>query len=271
MMFLRRAARLTAILVLALHSFADAQSSSSVVTSVKTAIGKLTYLRVPDGNANLHFDRTGMLLGKPDPCAWTVCSPLMPTDVRIEGNALIISGNRAVAIYDRDSSSLVPLRMSQKFSVSMDLLAAADSGTATSVLTTVFDTSDMSSKLRDYWQPNSSLSKDQPASDCVVGSLNNRAVYKAACEGIHVPRALHTPDPAYSEIARKNKISAGGIFDVVVNEEGLPEIIAISKKAGAGLDINAIEAVSQWRFAPAIRYQETVPCLLQIEVTFKLY
>lgn len=233
-MLLRSATRITAILVLFLQLYARAQSSSSVVTSVKTAISKLTYLRVPDGSANLHFDRTGTLLGKPDPCPWTVCSPLMPTDVGMEGNTLIISGNRAVAIYDRDSKSLVPLRMSQKFSVTIDLPAGADSGMATSVFAIVFDTSDMSSKLSDYWKPNSGLINDQPGSDCVAGTLDNRSVYKAPCEGMHVPRALRTPDPEYSEIARKNKVSAGGIFDVVVNEEGFPRLSRSQRKQELG-------------------------------------
>lgn len=265
-MSLNLVARLAAISLISFQLSAQVQPSVSVVTSVKAALGKLTYLRAPDGNDNLHFDSAGTLMGEHSPCAWTVCSALMPADIRIVGNFLIISGDRAVAIYDKDSGSLVPLPVSHKFTVSIELPRAPDAEIVTNILTAnIFDPSDMSAKLRDYWQPSPS------SSDCVVGSLSSHPVYKAPCEGLRVPKALHTPDPEYSETARKNNISAGDTLAVVVNEQGFVEIIEIASKAGAGLDINAIDAISRWKFAPATRYEEPVPFMLKIDVAFQLH
>lgn len=255
------------VLVLIIGTAAYAESSADLITSVKKTIGKISYLRVPDGNRDLHYDSNGASIGAPGSCPWTACSALIAADVSIAGNALVISGNRAVAIYDRDSRSMVPLPISRKFTLSLALPSTLNTTQVLSAVSKIFDSVDMDQKLRDYWRPNGEASADA----CISGWLSNKVVYRFDCVGTQLPRAISAPAPDYPEIARRKGVGGGGdTLNLVVNEQGLPEVIEITKKAGAGFDISAIEALSQWKFKPATRNGEPVPCSIPIEVGFQM-
>jgi hypothetical protein len=174
------------VLVLIVGTTAHAQSSADLIASVKKTIGKISYLRVPDGSRDLHFDSGGAPTGAPDPCPWTACSALMATDVATEGSTLVISGNRAVAIYDRDSRSMVPLPVSRKFTVSLLLPPTVDATQVLETLAKVFDNGDVDQKLRDYWRPSDAGSPDP----CISGWLSNRVTYRFDCAGMQLPKAI---------------------------------------------------------------------------------
>lgn len=255
------------VVFLIISATAYAQSSADLVATVKKAVGKISYLRVPDCNRDLHFDSMGAPIGAPDSCPWTACSALMATDVAIAGNTLVISGNRAVVIYDRDSRSMVPLPISRKFTLSLALPPTMDATQLMKAVGKIFDSGDMDQKLRDYWRPSDAGSPDP----CISGWLSNRVAYRFDCAGMKTPKATYTPHPDYPEIARQKGVTAGGdALNVVVNEQGFPEVIEITNKAGAGFDISAIEAMSEWKFKAAIRNGEPVPCSIPVEFGFQL-
>jgi TonB family protein len=58
---------------------------------------------------------------------------------------------------------------------------------------------------------------------------------------------------------------------IVVNEKGLPEILEVVKGLGEGLDVKALEAVSEWRFRPGNRDGEPVSVMFNVQMTFRLY
>jgi protein TonB len=45
----------------------------------------------------------------------------------------------------------------------------------------------------------------------------------------------------------------------------------VIRKLGFGLDQKAIQAVQQWKFQPAMKDEQPVPVLLNVEVQFRLY
>jgi len=61
------------------------------------------------------------------------------------------------------------------------------------------------------------------------------------------------------------------VLRLVVNENGLPEIIEITKNLGDGLDLAALDAISQWRFQPAKMNGTPIAVLISVEVNFRLY
>jgi TonB family protein len=85
------------------------------------------------------------------------------------------------------------------------------------------------------------------------------------------PRATHSVNPSYTEEARRKKINGIVILSVLVTEEGLPSDIRVVRSLGYGLDEKAIEAVSQYRFRPAIKDGKPVPYRLEIESNFQIY
>jgi len=89
--------------------------------------------------------------------------------------------------------------------------------------------------------------------------------------GVSPPRALDTPDPEYSEEARKAKYQGTCILWLIVGPDGKPRDIKVARALGMGLDEKAIEAVRNWKFAPAMKDGKPVAVQINVEVNFRLY
>jgi TonB family protein len=89
--------------------------------------------------------------------------------------------------------------------------------------------------------------------------------------GISAPRAISTPDPQYTEEARRAKTQGTCILWLVVDAEGNPRDIRVAHGLGYGLESKAIEAVKQWRFEPALKDGKPVNVQIRVEVAFRLY
>jgi len=88
--------------------------------------------------------------------------------------------------------------------------------------------------------------------------------------GVVAPVVLHRVDPEFSEEARKAKYQGTVVLTIEVGVDGKPHGIRIVSRLGLGLDEMAIEAVSQWKFKPAMRNGRPVPAPATIEVNFRL-
>ena len=88
--------------------------------------------------------------------------------------------------------------------------------------------------------------------------------------GISPPRLISKQEPKYSEKARKKKIQGTVMLTLVVDPQGEPKDIKVILPLGDGLDENAIEAVSTWRFHPGLKGNEPVAVKATIEVNFRL-
>jgi TonB family protein len=89
--------------------------------------------------------------------------------------------------------------------------------------------------------------------------------------GVTPPRALDQPDPEYSKEARHAGLTGTCILTMVVERQGLPSDITVEKALGMGLDEEAIKAVRQWRFSPAMKNGVPVAVLVNVQVEFHLY
>jgi len=89
--------------------------------------------------------------------------------------------------------------------------------------------------------------------------------------GISAPQAVSTPDPEYTEEARRAKTQGTCVLWLIVDAEGRPRDIRIVRGLGFGLDAKAIEAVKQWRFEPALKDGKPVNVQISVEVGFRLY
>jgi TonB family protein len=89
--------------------------------------------------------------------------------------------------------------------------------------------------------------------------------------GVSAPRALNTPDPEYSEEARKAKYQGTVVLWLVVDQNGRPQQVKVARSLGMGLDQKAIEAVRKWTFEPAQKDGKPVAVQINVEVNFRLY
>ncbi len=89
--------------------------------------------------------------------------------------------------------------------------------------------------------------------------------------GVSAPRAIYSPDPEYSEEARKAKYQGTVVLWVVVGTDGRVHDVKIARSLGMGLDEKAIESVRTWRFEPSRMNGQPVPVQVNVEVNFRLY
>ena len=89
--------------------------------------------------------------------------------------------------------------------------------------------------------------------------------------GVSAPRVLYSPDPQYSEEARKAKFQGTVVLWTVIGPDGRVHDTRVARSLGMGLDQQAIEAVRQWRFEPAMKDGHPVAVQINVEVNFRLY
>jgi TonB family protein len=88
--------------------------------------------------------------------------------------------------------------------------------------------------------------------------------------GVSAPTVLSRVEPEYSEEARKAKYSGTVLLQLIVDVDGRPKSIHVSKGVGLGLDEKAIEAVQKWKFVPGKKNGQAVPVFAMVEVNFRL-
>ena len=90
-------------------------------------------------------------------------------------------------------------------------------------------------------------------------------------DGVSRPRALYTPEPEFSEEARKAKYQGVVVLTIVVGTDGRVYSPRILRSLGMGLDEKAIEGVKTWKFDAARKDGHPVAVEMNVEVAFNLY
>jgi periplasmic protein TonB len=88
---------------------------------------------------------------------------------------------------------------------------------------------------------------------------------------VRPPIAIFTPDPEFSEEARKAKFSGNVVVSLIVGADGKPRNVHVLRGVGMGLDEKAVEAVQQYKFKPALQNGKPVAVYLNVEVNFQIF
>ena|SRR5437868_8149833 len=117
---------------------------------------------------------------------------------------------------------------------------------------------------------------DGPGKGGGIGRGNGHGVgdgdlARAGFGGVTVPRAVYSPDPEYSDAARRAKVQGTVLLWAVVGADGRIHDVKVMRALGMGLDEKAMEAVRTWKFDPARKDGQAVAVQLHIEVEFRLY
>jgi protein TonB len=94
----------------------------------------------------------------------------------------------------------------------------------------------------------------------------------AGVGGVTNPERIHFVKPNYPDIARKAKIEGDVILQAVIRADGSVGDMAVLKSPGAkfGFDEEAMRAVSQWRYKPALQGGKAVDVYFTVVVKFYL-
>jgi TonB family protein len=160
-----------------------------------------------------------------------------------------------------------------QIAIDLDSTSASNIDQINLLFEQVFQKQDIRQRIAAYWTPapTDHACGTLPAGVEPMGMLEgNRPVY-GKCAGIEPPKVLYSQDPEYTPSAKQKRIEGTSVVEVIVNEKGLPEILEITKDLGEGLDIQALSAVSGWRFRPAMLKGQPVAVNIAVEVSFHLF
>jgi TonB family protein len=93
----------------------------------------------------------------------------------------------------------------------------------------------------------------------------------ASAPGVTTPRPTYRVEPRYTDDARAAKLQGSVLLSVVINEQGRPEEIKVTRSLDPGLDERAIEAVQQWQFTPGTKDGSPIAVTAAVEVNFRLF
>jgi TonB family protein len=109
-------------------------------------------------------------------------------------------------------------------------------------------------------------------------SISGHRLYKPADSAVlrqsdveQKARLVSLVDPPSNEFAQKNGVAGMAMYHVVIGVDGKPREIAVGRPIGFGLDENAVKAIQQARFEPAMKGGQPVPVMLDLLVQFRIY
>ncbi len=93
----------------------------------------------------------------------------------------------------------------------------------------------------------------------------------AVMKGVTPAKPIFTPDPEYTDKARRAGLEGTVTVEVNIDKKGrVTGAIAMGRELGMGLDKQAVKAARKWKFAPATLDGKPVATVGQIQVKFKL-
>jgi len=84
-------------------------------------------------------------------------------------------------------------------------------------------------------------------------------------------KLLSTFEPPSNEYAQANGVAGMALYHAVIEADGKPGEIAVARPIGFGLDENAVNAIRNAKFEPAMKDGKPVPVLLDLVVEFRIY
>jgi periplasmic protein TonB len=89
--------------------------------------------------------------------------------------------------------------------------------------------------------------------------------------GVSAPSVIHSVQPEFTNEARQSNFQGTVSLQLIVDAQGNPQNVHVTKHLGMGLDEKAIEAVRQYRFKPAMYQGHPVAVQIVVDVEFHLH
>lgn len=254
----RTSATFAALVVLCLVSLAV--QAESVKDSLNRQYKKqLLALRTPFSRGDLRFDSGGRPLHAPPSGPWLTYGGIFVEKLSLSADTLRLQGPRAVLEKNKKGNlEVITLDKSVTVEIHLDQpLQSLDDAQA--LLDHVFYLQDEGHK---HAMPEIRRADEKGLDE---------PLYHVGDDGTKPPRPIYTPEPEFSEKARRAKYQGTVVLGIIVDRKGNVSRVSLVRALGMGLDQNALEGVARWRFDPATRNGQPVAVEMNIEVSFNLY
>ena len=89
--------------------------------------------------------------------------------------------------------------------------------------------------------------------------------------GVTAPKFIPTGNEASPNPVLKAKKKGAVLLEIIIDEQGKPRNVQIIRSHGEDVDKKAIDAVTKWRFEPAMKDGQPVAVRIAVRVDFQLY
>jgi TonB family protein len=249
---------------------------------------RTVYIRHSYSSTYLHFNEDGAILNGARMGYWSETGGVYPTRIEVWPSGLLhIEGERVAVAFNQRKERWDDVRRPHA-AVVIEVQFAPGHLTVAQVQRTIglifaTDVKELSSDLLPYWRPCvTGVLKADPHSkdrvycfgkDVTPDMTTHAPVWTNAPRAggdIQPARTLETHQPRFTDVARELMFNGSSILWLVVDEQGRPAEIYVASPAGYGLDDQAVNAISRWRFRPANENGRPVRVQMTVEISFKV-
>lgn len=260
------------------------QSAGDLVSSLEK---RSVVLRNYYTDASLTFDSDGKLVSRGTPGFGPADGRLYIERAEVTDNKLTLVGERPVYFWDPNASEFRLTKVGRRAEVRVTLPASESINDALPrLINQIFlkqsdlqqiKCSDSDGKIHGTSSVRPAQSSKKPVARLPEAKTANELHMMCFPDGeraysvqpgVRPPAATFTPDPEYTQAARKEKIQGTVVLALIVEDSGKPSTIVVTRSLGYGLDAKALDAVSSWRFKPATFQGKAIPVSINVEATF---
>jgi TonB family protein len=236
--------------------------------------GKTLLLRGFYLGDELEYDQNGALHGTAMQGSWTLANVEIKK-IAVTAQGIAIVGNRKGTFFRDGKPNLGNVG---KLNIHVTKLNsdADDEATLHQLLSKIFmePSEDLRPLVPVYWQTYfaGGDSKSRIAAwKAAVPEDINRVSTKSDPAGLGVkpPKVVYQKEPDYTKEAALIHTEGVSHLGTIIDNTGKPGNIVILEPLGMGLDEQAILALSQWKFQPAMKGGQPVPVQIVLEMDFR--
>lgn len=259
-------------------TMAHSQSATAAFDAFRDSVVNQQFvLRNFSGETKVHVAWTGSQLQLDAP-KWRTFGVVQVRSVKMKGEEVKLECDRHVVLWS-DSNDLARYPVGDSIEISVDLRG----GNAAQLFPKLRDTMFYSSTADALAAVPKLVQKMVPAHANKVAQSADGTVKPCDCsdddpcantkgaQGYMFPKVVFTPDPEFSEEARKRKINGDIVTAFMVDESGHVHDVWIARPLGYGLDEEAAKTVLAYRFKPATCHGSPISVPLGAEINFQIF
>jgi len=262
-----------------------------ILTAAQDLIGKALFLRSFYLSNNLSYDDAGKIEGAPKSGDWTIAAINVLKAARLSPGEIELEGVRAAIRYNSDAREFQrhPL-IDEKMKLLVKLAPGPDGargldharGSGT-------DPDAGASQLRAAFTPIFAIGIDpalqhsmpplwthyfDPSLAWPPDPLTSETIYPmygqpGQPQDVAPPTVAHKVNAQFTDFAARDKVKGQVQLRMVIDAEGIPRRITVTRPLGYGLEQQAADALAKWRFNPAVRAGLPVAAAIVVNLDFE--
>lgn len=260
------------LVILSQSLFADDEFKGLSTTVTRALNQKLFALKEPIPGPEITLLQDGTPKNKHQPGIFSLDSLIEVDKVKIQKARIEITGHRVYLLMQpvsrKAETTATPFTV--KVKIELGKVVSTESE-VTEILNGAFGgNEELNIQLKKYWTSDLKfdLKSISHGDGRKVGTWNgDHSVYTVG-NGIKSPERLNTPTPDFI-FADRSAIGKSNIrLVVILDEEGKPVVLGIENAPSDVVGIQAVRAIADWRFTPAMKDKSPVPILVYVELSY---